>query len=136
MNEEVTILIAEDDQGHYILTTRCLKNAGIENEVLWFPDGQEILDFLLLADTEHRWDSQRKYLVLLDISPPKVDGLKVLETIRNSGSNIKDTPVIIISTSDSPSQIDKCKELGCSAYIVKPLGDDFIQAVENTFQCI
>ena len=136
MTEDITILIVEDNRGHYILATHCLKNAGIENEVLWFSNGQEILDFLLLMGTEHGWDPGRKYLVLLDISLPKVDGFKVLETLRNSANNIKDTPVIVISTSNIPSQVDRCKELGCTAYIVKPLEEDFIEAVQNSLQYI
>ena len=136
MNEDAVILIAEDNRGHFILTQHCLQNAGIANETIWFTDGQYILDFLFKKNPEFKFDSGREYILLLDIRMPKVDGIKVLETIKHSGNGISNIPIIMISTSDNPAYIAHCNELGCSGYVVKPLGGDFIEAVQNACQCI
>ena len=55
---------------------------------------------------------------------PKIDGLELLARIRKSGNGIKKTPVVIVSTSDNPQLILQSRELGCIAYIVKPIGQD------------
>ena len=133
MNKDIIILIAEDDRGHFILTEHCLRRAGIENEIIQLTDGQEFFDYIYGNGKGPQLKPGQKYILLLDIRMPKVDGIQVLEKIKQD-EDMKDIPVIIISTSDNPSYIQKCRELGCVEYIVKPLGQNLVDAIESVFQ--
>lgn len=131
MNSEMTIIIAEDDEGHATLIRKNLKRVGINNKVLHFKDGQAVLDFLLIkGDGPHRQPDQH-YLMLLDIRMPKVSGVEVLKQIKGD-EELKKIPVIMVTTTDDPREVDHCHSLGCSNYIVKPVDSDkFITAIKQ-----
>ncbi len=133
MRENVVILIVEDDEGHYILTKRCLRQADISNEILWFADGQEVLDFLYKQGDGSEFDEAKKYLMLLDIRLPKIDGIKTLETIKKD-DKLKKIPVIMLTTNDDQLQARVCYELGCDGHVIKPVGDVLIKAVQRAEQ--
>lgn len=136
MQENVVILVAEDNEGHFVLTKLCLRRGGISNKIVWLEDGQETLDFLHNArKKETQSNTRRKYVLLLDIRMPKVDGIKVLEQIKTM-EDFKDIPVIIISTSDAPANREICSKLGCSGYITKPLDDTLTETVEQACHCV
>jgi CheY-like chemotaxis protein len=133
MDRDITILIAEDDRGHFILTQNYLRKSGIDNEIIWFPDGQQALDFFRDQNEQHQRAQGRKYILLLDIRMPKIDGIELLERIRQFSNDVCNTPVVIVSTSNAPRTIKRCEELGCIAYIVKPFvkDDTLIEAVNK-----
>jgi CheY-like chemotaxis protein len=133
MRKDIVILIVEDDKGHYVLTKHCLRRADISNDILWFADGQETLDFLYKRSGEQERDDDKKYLMLLDIRMPKVDGLKVLETVKQD-TQLQNIPVIMLTTSDDQQQARHCYELGCDAHIVKPVGDVLVKVVQRVGQ--
>ncbi len=58
-------------------------------------------------------------LIVSDIEMPNMNGFELLSWIRRSSSH-KTSPVIILSTLDSPEIIDRCTRMGATAYIVKP----------------
>ncbi len=123
MRTEGVILIAEDDEGHFALIKKSLQRAGITNEILKFADGQEILDFLFMTGHGPKRQPDTEYLMLLDIRMPKVDGIQVLEKIKQD-SELKKIPVIMLTTTDDPATVERCHRLGCSIYIVKPVDYD------------
>ena len=131
MHTDVIILVAEDDEGHANLIKKNLRRAGIVNEVLLFMDGQEIIDFLFRkGDGPHR-KSGEAYILLLDIRMPKIDGVQVLEQIKTDPS-LKKLPVIMITTTDDPREIENCHEMGCSSYITKPIDyENFVNAIRQ-----
>lgn len=131
MREEVQILIADDDMGHATLIRRNLKRMGITNSVIHFKDGQEVLDFLFPPADGPRWEKGKSYLLLLDIRMPKVDGVEVLRRMKKD-VEIRKIPVIMITTTDDPRDIEVCHDFGCSSYIVKPVKyDKFVEAVQK-----
>ena len=131
MKKEVTILLAEDNDGHATLIIKNLKRAGIENEMIKFKDGKEILDFLFQKNAESARKSDHSYLLLLDIRMPKIDGIEVLKQIKED-DELKKMPVIMITTTDDPKEIDRCHLLGCSNYITKPINyDKFAGAIKQ-----
>jgi CheY-like chemotaxis protein len=132
MEQEVTILLAEDDEGHAILIKKNLKRAGINNQIIRFKDGQEVLNFLFNKNSEniHR-EKNAAYLLLLDIRMPKVDGIEVLRQLKADKELCK-IPVTMLTTTDDPREIEHCHALGCSNYIAKPLEyDKFTEAVQQ-----
>ena len=96
MKGNAIILIAEDDEGHYTLMRRNLRRSGLNNEIIRFRDGQELLDYLnQIKQTEQV--NPCPYLLFLDIRMPKVDGLEVLDKIK-SDSFLRRMPVIVITS--------------------------------------
>lgn len=133
MEKEVTILIAEDDDGHAALIRKNLQRAGIHNEIVRFTDGQDAIDFLFAGGGgggPHRQHGA-PYILLLDIRMPKVDGVEVLRRIKADRELCK-LPVIMLTTTDDPREIEKCHEMGCSSYITKPIVyDNFVYAIRQ-----
>ena len=131
MKKEVVILIAEDDEGHASLIRKNLNRAGITNEIQHFKDGQEILDFLMGDNNGHHRKSGTAYLLLLDIRMPKVDGVEVLRQVKQD-EELRKIPVIMITTTDDPREVEKCHKLGCSNYITKPIDyDKFVESIKQ-----
>ncbi len=130
MVKDVTILISEDDRGHFILMKHCLRDAGIDNEIVWLCDGQETLDFLFSHDGRLNLPSAEKYILLLDIRMPKIDGIEILADIKKD-ERLDHLPVVIVTSSDNPDNIRRCQDLGCDGYIVKPLDEEAIAMIER-----
>lgn len=131
MKDEVVIVIAEDDPGHAALIEKNLRRAGITNDIVRLPDGQEALDFLFCRGTGRKREHETPYVLLLDIRMPKVDGVEVLRQLKQD-SELKKLPVIMLTTTDDPREVERCHELGCSVYITKPVDSDrFIEAVKH-----
>jgi len=119
MTKEVVILIADDDAGHVRLVEKNLQRAGLHNPIERFENGQAILDFLFARGTRRR-AGECAYLLLLDIRMPQVDGVEVLRQIK-ADPNLKRIPVIMLTTTDDPREVERCHTLGCSSYVVKPV---------------
>ncbi|MCP5104336.1 MAG: response regulator [bacterium] len=120
MKKELEILLAEDDEGHAHLIKKNLARSGVVNQLQHFKDGQELLDFLFfIGDGPHRED-EKAYLLLLDIRMPRVDGVQALAKIKED-RELRKIPVIMLTTSDNPKEIELCHSIGCSNYITKPV---------------
>ena len=131
MKQEVTILLAEDDDGHAALIQKNLRRAGLQNEFVHFHDGQEILDFLLADKETPQREHHKAYLLLLDIRMPKVEGVEVLRVVKST-PELKKMLVIMITTTDDPRVVERCHDLGCSSYVTKPIDyDQFVRAIRQ-----
>lgn len=130
--EEVTVLIADDDEGHAALIRRNLKRSGISNKIIHFRDGEEALNFFYGTQSEAPQVKQNEsYLLLLDIRMPRVDGIEVLKKLKDDAV-YKKIPVIMLTTTDDPREVQKCHEMGCNSYVTKPVDyDDFIKAIQQ-----
>lgn len=131
MQTDVVILVAEDDEGHAGLIKKNLSRSGIINRMILFRDGQDVLDFLFRnGDGPHR-ESGTPYLLLLDIRMPRVDGVQVLKQVKADPELCK-LPVIMITTTDDPREVENCHALGCSNYITKPIDyDSFVNSIRQ-----
>jgi CheY-like chemotaxis protein len=130
MDEDVVILIAEDNAGHFQLIKKNLWLTCVNKVFLLFKDGQETLDFLFKNGNDMHPEEKPQYILLLDIRMPKVDGLEVLEKIKND-QELRKIPVIMLTTTSDASMIKRCYELGCSYYMVKPVNyHRFLEAVQ------
>ena len=131
MQKEIVILVAEDDEGHAGLIKKNLTRTGMVNELLQFKDGQEILDFLFQKGDGHQRQAGAGYVLLLDIRMPKVDGVQVLEQVK-ADPELRKMPVIMITTTDDPREVERCHAMGCSNYITKPVDyENFVNAVRQ-----
>jgi CheY-like chemotaxis protein len=125
------ILLAEDDEGHAYLVQTNLKRAGIANEIIHVKDGQEALDFIFRRGQFADRGRGKSLLVILDINMPRIDGIEVLTHIKNSPATTT-LPVIMLTTTDDPREVERCYQIGCNVYITKPVAyDDFVDAVKR-----
>jgi two-component system alkaline phosphatase synthesis response regulator PhoP len=101
------ILIVEDEEIIYELLQRKLSQEGYEVKIA--RDGDEGL-------TKMR--EEKPDLILLDIVMPKKGGFEVMEEMQKD-ENLRDIPVIVISNSGQPVELDKAKELGAKDWLIK-----------------
>lgn len=129
MTQEVVIIIADDDAGHARLIEKNFGRVGLHNPIQRFENGQEVLDFLFRRGPGPHRRSDTAYLLLLDIRMPKIDGVEVLRQIKEDAA-LRKLPVIMLTTTDDPREIERCHSLGCNNYIVKPVDyDKFAEAI-------
>ena len=129
--EPLVILMAEDDDGHASLVRRNLERSGIVNQIIHVHDGQETLDFVQCTGAYAGRIPTGPLLVLLDINMPRIDGEEVLRRLKANEATAM-IPVIMLTTTDDPREIQRCYELGCSVYVTKPVAyEDFVEAVKR-----
>src|SRR3989304_2170755 len=102
--QSIKILLVEDDDGHARLIERNLRKVSLINPIERVADGQEALDYLLnqgrFADRE---TFSRPQLILLDINLPRVDGIEVLERIKQD-AHLRPLPVIMLTSTDTQAE--------------------------------
>lgn len=127
--KEIVILIADDDDGHAELIQEGLRNSGVNNPILRFRNGDELWQYFSRESVRGEvFNLQKAYLLLLDINMPRMDGIEVLSLMKGDPA-LKSIPVIMLTTTDDPREIERCYNLGCNAYITKPV--DFGQFAET-----
>ena len=127
--EPFAIVMIEDDEGHAKLIRRNLERAGIANEILHYEDGQKAIDYFFHEDNMHI--KHDRSLILLDLNLPIVDGYEILQRLK-ADVRTRTIPIIVLTTTDNPKEVDRCYELGCNVYITKPVEyDNFTDAVRK-----
>jgi chemotaxis family two-component system response regulator Rcp1 len=116
VNEHKTrILLAEDNDGDVFLVRRALEKRGIAHELVVAHNGEQALDWLESTETRELAPE----LILLDLNLPRIDGAQLLSHIRKSDRFAR-TPVIVLTSSDSPKDRQMALELGANLYFRKP----------------
>ena len=125
--KEMTVLLVEDDLNDIFLVKRAFKKANIPHPLQVATDGVEALQYLI---GEGRFTNRRlhplPHLIIMDLKMPRKTGLEVLEWIKKDGF-LRRIPVIIVSSSDHPSDINQAYALGANAYMVKPVDLQVLQ---------
>ncbi len=126
------ILLVEDNPDDVELTMRALKKNNIMNELVVASDGAEALDYLFATGAQAGRDrSVLPQLVLLDLKLPKVDGLEVLQKLRED-KHTRLLPVVILTSSKEERDLIDGYRLGANSYIRKPVDfDQFADAVRQ-----
>lgn len=130
LTQELTILVVDDDDGHSELVRRNLQRSGIHNPIVALSNGIDALDYVFRRNA-YADRTGDELLVLLDINMPGIDGVEVLRQIK-ADATTKAIPIIVLTTTDDPREINRCYELGCSVYITKPVDPSaFIEAIRR-----
>jgi len=117
----VPLMLVDDDEGHLVLIRENLRCAGVMNEILEMHDGQEALDYLWHRGAYRPAETfPLPALILLDIKMPMVDGFAFLEKIK-ADATLRQIPVLMMTSTDDPLEINRSYRLGASGYIVKPV---------------
>ncbi|HUF51888.1 MAG TPA: response regulator [Longimicrobiales bacterium] len=126
------ILLVEDSPDDAALTIRALKKHNILNEVVVARDGVEALDFLFGTGAHAgRNTSALPQLILLDLKLPKLNGMEVLQRIRED-ERTRLVPVVVLTTSNEDRDLVDSYRLGANSYVRKPVDfGEFLEAVRQ-----
>jgi CheY-like chemotaxis protein len=132
-NQAFTVLLVEDDLNDIFLVKRAFKMARIQNPLQVVTDGEEAIQYLR---GEGKYADRAGYplpkLIVMDLKMPRRTGFEVLEWVKGNAL-LRRIPIIIVSSSDNPADINHAYQSGVNAYMVKPV--DF-HRVEHLFQAI
>ncbi len=126
----LTILLVEDDPADQKLIRMSLREQKVANDVHAVGSGEEGLDFLHRRG-EHADGAPRPDLILLDLNMPGMGGKEFLRRLKLE-EDLKQIPVIILTTSDSERDIIDSYKLQASGYVHKPVSlDEFKQVMQK-----
>ncbi len=128
----VEILLVEDNPEDAEMTIRALRKYRLANRIHNVLDGEEALAFLFATGAyQARQPLDVPKVVLLDLKLPGLDGLGVLQRIRND-ARTKKIPVVVMTSSEQVRDLIESYRLGANSYVVKPLEfDKFTEAVRQ-----
>ena len=125
------ILLVEDNPRDLELTLVALERSQLANDVIVMRDGAEALDYLLRRGEHAERADGNPAVLLLDLKLPKIDGLEVLKTVRET-TELRSIPVVMLTSSREEPDLLKAYELGVNAYVVKPVEfRDFVTAISD-----
>ncbi len=128
--QPISILLVEDDPADQKLIKMSLRDQRLANDVHAVTSGEEGLDFLHHRD-RYVDGVPRPDLILLDLNMPGMGGKEFLRRLKLE-EDLKQIPVIILTTSDSERDIIDSYKLQASGYVHKPVRlDEFKQVMEK-----
>ena len=131
MKEILPILLAEDSLADAEMAIDALREANLANAIVHVEDGVEAMEYLLRQGAFADREPGNPAVLLLDIKMPRLDGLEVLQRIRDN-EDLKQIPVVILSSSREESDLARSWNLGVNAYVVKPVDvEQFFDAVRT-----
>jgi CheY-like chemotaxis protein len=129
--DSLTIVVVDDDDGHIELVRRNLRRSGIDDPIDAVYGGAAALDYVFRRGA-HAARTSGRLVILLDINMPGgIDGIEVLRQVKGHASTRR-IPVIMLTTTDDPRDVERCYDLGCNVYLTKSADPDtFSQAMER-----
>ena len=111
---ELSVLLIEDNPADVFLVKEALRTHSVKFDMNWISDGEQALRAI-----DRFAPAAPPDIVVLDLNLPKVDGKELLAHIRRN-STFNKTPVLILTSSDSPADRREAAALGATCYIQKP----------------
>ena len=119
--QQLPILLIEDDDVGVMTVRRAFRSNNVTNPLYAVKNGLEALDFLnrrgVYAATGA---APRPGLLLLDLNMPLMSGIEFLQA-RHENASLRTIPAVVLTTSSSDEDLQRCYDLGVSGYIVKPV---------------
>jgi CheY-like chemotaxis protein len=119
------VLLVEDDPADALLIEDALLETGQGRNLTQVTDGVEALDYL--RDPARA----RPDLIVLDLNMPRMNGRELLAILKHDES-LRAIPVVILTTSSAPDDVETAYQRHANAYVTKPVNlDDFTRAVHS-----
>jgi CheY-like chemotaxis protein len=107
------IVLVEDNPADAEMLETVLQQTGAPVDIVRLDDGFKAIEYLTLNNVARQYD-----LVLLDLNLPGLSGFEVLERIR-AHEELKSLPVVVMSGSSDPADIERCYRDGANSYVCK-----------------
>jgi two-component system, response regulator len=133
MNDLAHVLIVEDNEDDYEATRRSFQRNHLVNPLTWCRNAEEALRKLRGGGSAGNDKPLHPDLILLDLNMPGLDGRKFLEIIK-ADERLRCIPVVILTTSNNATDIERCYTLGASTYIQKPVSFDGLTEAVRTMK--
>ncbi len=117
----------DDSYDDYIALKRSLLKISEANITLEHISDPVLVDDILKPDIDQ---VELPNLIILDINMPRMNGIELLEKLKKH-ELFKPIPTIMFSTANKCEDIMKCRELGSSSYVQKPVGLDKLNDVSK-----
>ncbi|MEI6561572.1 MAG: response regulator [Verrucomicrobiota bacterium] len=129
----ITILMADDDDDDRRLTREALLEGRLANDLRFVENGEELMDYLRHHGKYASAEAPRPGLILLDLNMPRKDGRTVLKEIK-SDPELRQIPVVVLTTSQADEDIFKSYDLGVNSYIIKPVTFEALVDILQTLE--
>ena len=126
------VLLVEDSPADQIATERAFKKSRLLNDLYIVEDGEQALDFLYHREKySNPEDSPKPDLILLDLNLPRVDGRRVLATIKED-EDLRIIPVVVLTTSSEEEDVVRSYGLGVNSFVTKPVNmQSFLDTIQT-----
>lgn len=126
-----TIVVADDDPGHRLLTVKAFERCGLRHHVHEVADGEALMRYLLDGGSQRPEAAARRMVILLDLNMPRKSGLEVLSELK-SHPVLRRIPVVVLTTSAEERDVVRSYDLGANSFVSKPLDfDEFSAAIRR-----
>lgn len=130
----ITILMADDDADDRRLTQEAFEEGRLINDMRFVENGEQLLDYLhKVGPYAPPADAPRPGLILLDLNMPRKDGRTVLKELKTD-PDLRQIPVVVLTTSKADEDIYKSYDLGVNSYIVKPVTFEALVDILQTLE--
>lgn len=121
MIQQATILMVEDDSDDIFLMERTFAKARLANPLKVVRDGEEAISYLLgKGSYSDREEYPLPLMILTDLKMPRRSGFELLEWLQEQDSELREIPVVVLTSSNELPDLEKAKQLGAKSYLVKP----------------
>jgi CheY-like chemotaxis protein len=117
MEDQKTVLMADDDAEDCMLATEAFEATGAKAAFVCVEDGIRIMDYL--TECSHSDSKGLPDLILLDLNMPRKDGRTALTEIRAEPA-LQHIPIVILTTSKEEKDIAFSLKAGAVSFITKP----------------
>lgn len=130
----ITILMADDDADDRRLTQEAFEEARLINDLRFVENGEQLMDYLRREGAyAPPAEAPRPGLILLDLNMPRKDGRTVLKEVKGD-PNLRQIPIVVLTTSKADEDIYKSYDLGVNSYIVKPVTFEALVDILQTLE--
>ena len=124
------LLVIEDSDEDFETLRRTLRKASFTNPVVRHANGDDALRWL--RSNGQNGMNQPTGMILLDLNLPGTDGRDILEIIKKD-QVLRTLPVVVLTTSGSPSDVEICYRRGANSYMIKSLDLQVFQRSVSNF---
>lgn len=125
----IEVLLVDDDDADVLLTSKMLQRGKLLLDVSVAHHGEQAYELLV---TRVEQDQRLPDVILLDINMPRMNGFELLKLIK-AHPTLHRIPVIMLTTSDSPYDVDQGYRLGANSYITKPVTFEQLKNIISIF---
>ncbi len=126
MNKGGPILIIEDDLDDQDILTDVFKDLNVPNEILFFGDGEEALEFLVATEI-------KPFIIFSDINMPRLNGMQLREKVHmNEDLRLKSIPYLFFTTNAEQKFVLEAYSKSVQGFFVKPSSYDKLKSTIKT----